>query len=316
MTTLIQRDIPDNYLRNSDFELGDTFWMVDGIWISTNFGVDVDSPCAMRGFEGTSGGYWGGIIHKDFIAVHPHESVHQGGYFYSSVGITGRVELLEYDAAYKFIRNQVYDVSIPANTWIWIHAIFQVSYDSQFIRAKFVFKTGDAGTRRLSCPFLRMGKSEITFDAIIREKYVAINKDTTLPAGAIETVTISPLIGEYYKLINVYLFAPNPSGSTSGTHWFNIRNDTYATLEYVFVAHNYGNATGLRMFIPYPPAGINRYYPDDKGAFGESLRSITVTSDSKINITYKNETNVSQTGTRLYRFLFEVLRKYESVDVG
>lgn len=114
-------------------------------------------------------------------------------------------------------------------------------------------------------------------------------------AGTV-TVTITPPAGELWRIKDLYISAPAPSGAASGTHALLIYpygNDlkyTVLTLDSTF-----GNAVTIAR--NYAFVATSASVPNDLNAQMRAILNIVVTNSCPLRIHYANNTNVLQSGT-------------------
>lgn len=123
-------------------------------------------------------------------------------------------------------------------------------------------------------------------------------------AGASKTITVAPPEGYILTPISLNYYMPAPGGAASGTHSIFIFNSIGGTSEGLRVYSQY-NAT-INIDNLNFDGGTSK--PASADAFWRMLRQIRVDSAHVLNITYTNNTNVSQTNDTYQSYLHYILR--------
>ncbi|KIL38302.1 hypothetical protein SD70_27185 [Gordoniibacillus kamchatkensis] len=141
-----------------------------------------------------------------------------------------------------------------------------------------------------------------------KAKVISATYDQVLntAASGITTITITPPVGELWRIKVLAISAPAPAGAASGTHLFEIRSGV-ASSSYNAVMSaksNFGDpATILDNYIT---SGTSSKIPTTEQAQQQAILNLVATNDSPLSIVYSNATNVTQTGTAIIRMVREV----------
>jgi hypothetical protein len=131
-------------------------------------------------------------------------------------------------------------------------------------------------------------------------KQIDLSDDTTVAASGTNTQSLTPPAGKIYRIISILYVAPDPSGSSSGTH----------ELEWRYNGFTQGSSGRLGFVQGNTGSGIsvssNRYVGNASEVLSsETLQHQLITlgcmycsSTYTIDFKYDNDTDVSQTGTR------------------
>jgi len=119
---------------------------------------------------------------------------------------------------------------------------------------------------------------------------------STVNAGANEIVSFTPPLGEVWNILWLYMEAPTPGGTSSGTHTFDVmqyptgfnssillkmvgtHNTTISVKEGVFTADS----------VLKPTTEVGQY---------KAIETLWATKDHPISVRYKNDTDVNQSNT-------------------
>jgi hypothetical protein len=126
---------------------------------------------------------------------------------------------------------------------------------------------------------------------------------TTVLAGAVETILITPPAGKVYQLLQARLKVAAPTGASSGSHKIEIRSiDQEST--HIDIVSDY---TGDIFFRSSHIVSATKYYlPSDDAALLHALTLVYSTNSLPIAIWYVNATDVDQTNKREVMLAVEV----------
>ena len=132
---------------------------------------------------------------------------------------------------------------------------------------------------------------------------VDITSDTELAPGAYEYFVITPPAGKVYRLVHLYFEAQAPSNATTGTHYVKIQNLGEPDWCSPTVSSNFDKV----LQIIGSPTEYDAIKPLTVEAFAEFLSNVHGTHSYPIKFKYVNATDVTQTGDRILRAIFEEL---------
>lgn len=136
-------------------------------------------------------------------------------------------------------------------------------------------------------------------------KIVNLTNSTQVNASATNNQDLQPDSGSIYKIRNLLYNAPDPAGSTAGTH--SITAYFYDGTSYRAVFESIAN-TGTGINIKNTGLRSSTNNPSDGAAQAILLTSGIFCSNSyPIRFTYSNDTDANQTGTRTLVLLIEEL---------
>jgi len=129
------------------------------------------------------------------------------------------------------------------------------------------------------------------------------NDDTVIATG--QHIQIStPPAGYIYQLIAIYYNAPDPAGSTAGTHQVELKSAS-GYISYVLVVATTGNPVLIQRLELF---GNSSEAPSAAANQALVLQSIRWSNAEPLHIVYDNDTDVSQAGTRRCRLLVEKIK--------
>jgi len=308
MSTIYQRDIPDNFLRNGAFEHGNlSFWTLSMGWVNTTI-MKTGAPCGTHFFRGFDNGGHVFIMHNDYIPVKPHEHVYLTAYQSSNSNRVPRLEIIEYTSELAIIRRLHRTFHALPTTFQKMDMIASLSPDCHFIRAQISFISGTAGQQQIACCELRISEELITTPSQESSRFFHFTRTATVPPHHRDTFHINPELGFRYNLVGINFQVRAPTGATAGNHEFILTTATQPEIFYAVVSHNFNQTTGILFNVPYPTANITRFFPNSIDAFAAAIARITATSDNRLQIIYSNNTNAAQAHHRQLFFHFELQR--------
>ena len=154
-----------------------------------------------------------------------------------------------------------------------------------------------------SKPVKMLGKSDGAAVVAPRPKLKRLNydqTDTVASGGNYDHVTVQPDAGKIWYVRNITLMVQPPTGASSGYHYFLLRDSTWI-IRWIIVNSTY--STGITVRYLTPEIADATVLPEDKSAFAQAIRSIVITNDKPLYVSYYNNTNANQTGTRTIRFM-------------
>jgi len=140
-------------------------------------------------------------------------------------------------------------------------------------------------------------------------KFIDLSTTDTVNSGVTETTAITPPEGQIYSLIGLEVAIPDPAGSASGDHTFQLVNSSFSNLsEYLLCVRNSGGAINAQndaglVGDTEMPSGI------DEQLFAILGERIWCSNSIPLNVVYENDTDVNQTGSRTMKFLFKVYKE-------
>lgn len=150
-----------------------------------------------------------------------------------------------------------------------------------------------------------MGYSLNTYGKI---KVIDLSDNTQVNATATNDQILTPNAGYLYRIRNIFYNAPDPSGSSSGTHQLDISQyDGAAYKDFLQTKAN----TGTTCTIQYTSLRSSTNLPTDAAAQAKIITDGIIASNSyPVRFRYTNSTDVNQTGTRyLYVFVEETAER-------
>ena len=136
---------------------------------------------------------------------------------------------------------------------------------------------------------------------------IDLSDDTQVNSGGASiTNSLQPPVGFVYEILSISYNAPDPSGSGSGTHQMTLTNLGMTYFE-VYLKANFGNGvtingSGFTANAGEIPSALAQQY--------EMTHKWLYASNSiPLNINYKNDTDVNQTGTRSCKVLVKKYRE-------
>lgn len=129
--------------------------------------------------------------------------------------------------------------------------------------------------------------------------FVDASSNTTVAAGANETITIQPPEGKIWKIRQAKLKVAPPAGATSGNHRLKVgtyTHDTYAI---------YGSSPydSYLSFLSGEWESASAKFPSNSD--GARLSNIVFSYDCPLIIRYENDTDVEQTNARTIKLVVE-----------
>jgi len=139
--------------------------------------------------------------------------------------------------------------------------------------------------------------------------------DQPIAASADKTVTFTPPEGETWQICGVYIQASDPSGSASGTHKIELLRGiaSGAKTYYLRALANTGNNIAIRnLQVQTADTSI----PADTADQIHALLNTWITNGNALDVTYSNDTDVSQTANCPCRIIFKRYKtRYDSFEV-
>lgn len=125
--------------------------------------------------------------------------------------------------------------------------------------------------------------------------------DTVASGGGTDDVLLQPSSGYIYRVNNIYLLIPDPSGSTSGTHQVFVRTEGGET----YFA-KIKSATGGNVAINYLAfEGDIEERPTGATEQLAIIQNLIASNDFPLEFAYTNSTDANQTGNRQLNILVE-----------
>ena len=134
---------------------------------------------------------------------------------------------------------------------------------------------------------------------------VTLSETVNVAASGTKTFTLTPAANEIWRIRQISLDVPVPSGGGSGSHVIQgMYLVTNSTLNEVFTI---SNAFGAKIVIRgNNPLTKNNSYPTTDGDFADQIRNIVISAANPFIILYTNLTDVAQTGTIGLKILYEI----------
>lgn len=133
-----------------------------------------------------------------------------------------------------------------------------------------------------------------------------LDETSTVNAGADELTNIIAPDGYIYQILNLYLYAPDPSGSTSGEHKFNLYIGGDTNSVYLYGGSNSGSPVILRSGV-WELADWDQRPPTDSSTT-QMMQNLIIDSENGLDILYQNDTDANQTADRRIRILYKKIR--------
>jgi len=123
--------------------------------------------------------------------------------------------------------------------------------------------------------------------------------------GGTDTVTLQPDEGYIYKVRSIFIDIPDPAGSGANNHVLSclLGGETASTYKHFFIASDFGNDITVY--------GMNGFIGTSESPSGASeqhsiiYHDLICSNSYPLDLLYKNNTDVNQTGTRTVKFLVE-----------
>jgi len=135
-----------------------------------------------------------------------------------------------------------------------------------------------------------------------------ISQTDTVNAGNHDYTDLQPPEGYVYIIRGTHINCPNPVGSGADNHLvYFYRYDGTNSRLLCYVSKNFGGSVRME---------ASMFYGDSEEPSSAELQQkimnggyVILTHDSYLRIDYYNNTDVNQTGTRVYEFLVEKIRQ-------
>jgi len=136
-------------------------------------------------------------------------------------------------------------------------------------------------------------------------KHISLTDDTSVIATGTNTQTLTPPTGKIYIIRMIYYHAPDPAGSSAGTHELTIQRIMVTTARRLaFLRSTTGNAIYYNDLVMN--ADSSEIPTSVQEQFLLNIGGLIVASNSyPIQFKYDNDTDVAQAGTRTLEILVE-----------
>lgn len=146
------------------------------------------------------------------------------------------------------------------------------------------------GTDAVSAPAVKLTGSKATV------LYGDYDQVLNVAASGAATVTITPPVGELWRIKNVFASVAMPVGATSGTHRIalgtGILNSGKQFRCRGYWNYNIGPQIKYRFCV-----SASTQEPSDNASFGAAMDSLVVTNAHPLHLYYENLTNAAQTNS-------------------
>lgn len=128
-------------------------------------------------------------------------------------------------------------------------------------------------------------------------------------AGAMTTVTITPPVGEMWKIKNLFFDITPPVGATSGTHYVEITyGPSYSVRRrLISLMSNHDKRVRLQDNVAHEDVSIK--FPNNDVIIQSNILSLVVTNSMPLSLRYTNATDATQNGT----FFIYIVREVEYI---
>lgn len=133
--------------------------------------------------------------------------------------------------------------------------------------------------------------------------FISDDQTASLAPSASETITITPPTGYIYEVKQLKHQVNAVPSSTSGTHKLQVNSSNITHLE---GSSNYN--TGLQFNFGYWLAANASSYPPNTSNPQGIIETIILDENNPLTIIYTNNTDATQTGTRIYRLTAKKIR--------
>jgi hypothetical protein len=123
-------------------------------------------------------------------------------------------------------------------------------------------------------------------------------------AGGNANITVSPPVGQLWRIKSIYLYLPAPTGATSGSHQFLVGHSIAGSgYDLLFLSTAYNKTLMIRRnTIPT----VDLADPFDAISQIKAITSLVATNTCPLSLYYTNQTNATQTGNLTLRIAREV----------
>ncbi len=137
-------------------------------------------------------------------------------------------------------------------------------------------------------------------------EYVSVDVSSTseILSGEEETIELYAPNGYVYRCKAMFLYAPSPSGASSGHHIITV--NIVGPIDILYMDSNYNDPityTRCEVYI-----ASKEHHPTDNTVLGLIPNYLFADENNSLRVKYINSTDVSQTNTRVVRFLIEKVR--------
>lgn len=147
----------------------------------------------------------------------------------------------------------------------------------------------------------RLGVQDISFEI------VDLSDNTSVASGGgDDTQNLQPASGYIYEVIGFYYKAPDPTGSTSGSHKIYVRSSLDSEMSFLSGASNSG--ADLLYKNNVWTSADNFQVPSTEDAQVNSIRNLMCDHSNYLELYYKNATDANQTASRDSYFLVKKIR--------
>lgn len=133
--------------------------------------------------------------------------------------------------------------------------------------------------------------------------YLDVDQTSTVNAGNDENTDITAPSGYMYKILSIHLYAPDPTGSTAGEHYFRVEKYNGTDRELKFL--NGSSNTGDQVQFQY---GEWLYATNTSAGDLADIKDQYIDDTNGIRVRYVNNTDANQTANRRIRFLVQKVR--------
>jgi len=137
-------------------------------------------------------------------------------------------------------------------------------------------------------------------------KFIDLSDDTTVTAGNTNTQTLQPTNGQLYRIIGINYASTDPAGSGSGNQSLSIGYQNMSDSDGI---GKITSNTGSSIYITQMQFLGTSEAPSSAALQYDLLHSSICSYSQPIDFIYKNDTDVSKTGTRRLLIMVEVYKE-------
>lgn len=145
----------------------------------------------------------------------------------------------------------------------------------------------------------------IAFNPVFELREIDLTDDTSVPATTgTNDQSLTPDVGKVWQVVQIYFSAPDPAGSSSGTHGlrFYPRSEVATNNLIAYVQGNFGSAINIGQNMAFN--GDAKQPATQQYQVDLMYKGILWSNNTKpFLFRYYNTTDVAQAGTRTLKFL-------------